>query len=89
MYSKLLCMFLYIVGLERSGAAAVALSCLFGGASASGEKIVIGGVLSVFFRVYLGSSQQTSPSRKDLVCSSTVSVNSSSERVSERASDLV
>ena len=48
MYSKLLCMFLYIVGLERSGAAAVALSCLFGGASASREKIVIGGVLSVF-----------------------------------------
>ena len=48
MYFKLLCMFLYIVGLERSGAAAVALGCLFGGASASGEKIVIGGVLSVF-----------------------------------------
>ena len=41
-------MFLYIVGLERSGAAAVALGCLFGGGSASGEKIVIGGVLSVF-----------------------------------------
>ena len=50
MYFKLLCMFLYIVGLERSGAAAAALGCLFGGASASREKIVIGGVLSVFFR---------------------------------------
>ena len=48
MYSKLLCMFLYIVGLERSGAAAVALGCLFGEASASREMIVIGGVLSVF-----------------------------------------
>ena len=48
MYFKLLCMFLYIVGLERSGAATVALGGLFGGASVSGEKIVIGGVLSVF-----------------------------------------
>ena len=48
MYSKLLCMFLYIVGLERRGDVAVALGCLFGGASASREKIVIGGVLSVF-----------------------------------------
>ena len=45
MYSKLLCMFLYIVGLERRGEVAVALGCLFGGASASREKIVIGGVL--------------------------------------------
>ena len=67
----------------------MALGCLFGGASASGEKIVIGGVLSVFFRVYLGSSQQPSPSRNDLVCSSRVSVNSSREQVSERASDPV
>ena len=41
-------MFLNNVGLERSGATAVALRWLFGGASASREKIVIGGVLSVF-----------------------------------------
>ena len=41
-------MFLYIVGLERRGEVAVALGCLFGGESASREKIVIGGVLSVF-----------------------------------------
>ena len=43
-------MFLYIVGLERSGAAAVAFGCLFVGASASRETIVIGGVLVFFFR---------------------------------------